>query len=397
MIFQRSKPRRSFNPAVIGLLTLPAMLMLIATAALAGQWLPGDTHSHISPPDVPPKYDHAKNDLDGAIVAARKAGLKWLIITPHAMHMDDPATGRPLHELMAAKLAARKAADDDPLVILGWERTRKFPGDMTVSFMNLAQATKMNDEQLFDLARRSRGLLIAAHPYFLPTLFDPADRSWKPWTGDDKRGREFDDHLTGLEIRHSGSPAEMAAKKWDQLIARQKRRIIGVGATDDHEGVLFPTTWVYIDGKLTAQSLREALINGRIVAGGNPQAGSLTVTSDIKDDDNKPLTGKIGDDIKAHKRITINWKGEGRLYIDGRRGEATRGPVTFILPEPDSFHWLRLEVGDDSYANPIYINLPAPPEPAADTPPAAKDAKPAADEGASKADNSRDAEPAVLD
>lgn len=332
-------------------------LLLLAAIALGGQWLPGDTHSHISPPDVPPDYTHAKSDLEGAIAAARKADLKWLIITPHAMHQVDPTTGTPLHQLMSAKLAARKPADGDPLVILGWEHTRNWPGHMTVSFMDLAKATTMKDADLFDLARTSRGLLIAAHPFQLPNLLDHANRSWKPWTAG-PRGQEMDQHLSGLEIRHSGSPASTAAAKWDEWIGRQKRRIIGVGATDDHVGVLFPTTWVYIDGKLTAASLHDALLNGRIIAGGNPASGTLTVTSDVKTTDGKPIIGRIGDAIAADKRIIINWQGEGRLYISGQLGVATSGPVAFTLPEPKSFQWIRLEVGDDSYANPIYINLP---------------------------------------
>ncbi len=336
---------------------LLALLVIGTAVALAGEWLPGDTHSHISPPDVPPAYDHAKNDLEGAIKAGREAGLKWLIITPHAMHQKDPQTGQPLHEMMARKLRERKPTEGDPLVVLGWEHTRNWPGHMTVSFMDLAQATKLGDYDLFKLARRARGLLIVAHPYQLPSIVDKANRSWKPWTAG-PRGQEMDSGLTGLEIRHSASPAETAAAKWDEWIGRQKRRIIGVGATDDHEGVLFATTWVYIDGQLTSQSLHEALLGGRIIAGGSAEAGSFTVTSDLRDEAGNPVVGRIGDAIDADRRITVNWEGEGRLFINGQRGTATRGPVSFTLPEKGSFCWVRLEVGDDSYANPVYVNLP---------------------------------------
>ena len=74
-------------------------------AAQPGRWLPGDMHSHISPPDVPPKYTHAKNDLEGAIRTAREARLAWLVITPHAMDRKNEKTGRLWAADMADQLA----------------------------------------------------------------------------------------------------------------------------------------------------------------------------------------------------------------------------------------------------------------------------------------------------
>jgi hypothetical protein len=327
------------------------------TPKVEGRWLPGDMHNHISPPDVPPNYDHAKSNLEGAIAAAKKAGLAWLVITPHAMDRKDAKTGRLWFEEMTRRLAQREATPDDPLVVLGWERTYRWPGDMTVSFCDVTRLVgKAMPETLAEIASQG-GLAFAAHPFFLPNIIVRSDKSWKPWTGKDGKGRQFDVHLTGLEIRHPMSPAAMATRHWDKWIARQKRRIVGVGATDDHWGVLYATTWVYIEGDLSREKLHAALAGGRVVAGGRPDASTLTVTSDRKSPDGAPVVGRIGDAIEADRTITLAWKGKARVFIDGRRLEQRTGPATFSF-DPGTFHWVRLEVGVKSYGNPVYINLP---------------------------------------
>lgn len=314
-------------------------------------------HSHISPPDVPPNYNHAKSTLEGAIAAAKSAGLTWLIITPHAMDRKDAKSGRLWFEEMTDRLARRKAAPDDPLVVLGWERTRTWPGHMTVSFCDVTRLVgKAMPETLAEITSQD-GLAFAAHPFFLPSMISRRNQSWRPWTGKDGKGREFDAYLSGLEIRHPMSPAALATRHWDKWIARQKRRIVGVGATDDHWGVLYPTTWVYIEGDLSREKLHAALAGGRVVAGSNPSASTLTVTSDRKADDGTPVVGHVGDAIGADRVVTLAWQGKAKVFIDGRLLEQHTGPATFSF-DPGTFHWMRLEVGATSYGNPVYVNLP---------------------------------------
>ena len=333
-------------------------------AAQPGRWLPGDMHSHISPPDVPPKYTHAKNDLEGAIRTAREARLAWLVITPHAMDRKNEKTGRLWAADMADQLAKRGTNEGDPLVVLGWERTYQWPGHMTVSFVRLETVCGQPLEKVLQAAHRQGGLTIAAHPFDFLRLLGKADRTWKPWTAG-PRGQQFDAWLSGLEIRHPTSPAAVATKHWDGWIGRQRRRIIGVGATDDHWGVLYPTTWVYIEGDLTRESLHAALRNGRVVVGSDASAGSLRVTGDPKGTDAAPApasVGRPGDAIKADQAIEANWDGKGRLFIDGALVTTGAGPFTHSI-EKGSFHWVRLEVGIRSISNPVYVNLPAPTKP----------------------------------
>ena len=331
-------------------------------AGLAGRWLSGDMHNHISPPDVPPSYNHAASDLDGAIAAAKRAGLAWLVITPHAMDRKDAKSGRLWAEEMADRLARRPSAKGDPLVVLGWERSFTWPGEMTASFVDLSNVVGQSTGRTLTEIRRQGGLAIAAHPFFLPSFLSQSDKSWKPWTDKTGRGAEYDSYLSGLEIRHPMSPAAAATRQWDQWIGRQKRRIIGVGSTDDHWGILYPTTWVYLEGELTRAALHAALAAGRIVVGGDASAGSLTVTGDRKSSDGRLVVGRIGDAISADTEITINWAGKGTIFIDGRQVENETGPVSYAF-ERGSFHWVRLEMGIKSYSNPIYVNLPPPVEP----------------------------------
>lgn len=350
------------RPAATGTDAAPAAAPAATKDDQGGRWLPGDTHSHISPPDVPPAYKHAENDLDGAVASAREAGLAWLIITPHAMDRKNEKTGRLWAEDMAARLAERKAAAGDPLVVLGWERTYNWPGHMTVSFADLKEVCGQPLEKVLEKVREQGGLTIAAHPFSTPNMFVKADRSWRPWAAGPK-GRELDPWLSGLEIRHPTSPAAAATKHWDEWIARERRRIVGLGATDDHWGTLYPTTWVYVEGQLTREKLHAALVSGRIVVGDDASAGTLTVTSDRKAPDGKPVVGRVGEAIAADRRITINWMGEAKCFLDGQRMcTSLTGPAACDV-EPGSFHWVRLEVGSKSYGNPVYINLPEPKKP----------------------------------
>ncbi len=331
---------------------------VLAGPAVAGQWLPGDMHSHISPPDVPPTYKHATNNLEGAIAAARASGLKWLVVTPHAMDQNDEKTGRLWAVEMNERLAKREAKADDPLVVLGWECTAEWPGHITVSFCDLATVVKLPVGKMLEKIRGQGGLAIVAHPYDLPNLFDRNNRSWRPWTEPQRGGQEFAPWLSGLEIRHPMSPASQATERWDQWIGREQRRVIGVGSTDDHVGVLYRTTWVWIEGDLTRDKLREALKGGRVVVGGEASAGTLAVTIDRHDSAGKAVSAGPGEALDARDHANISWIGsEGRLFIDGKLQADARSPVEFKFDQ-GTFHWVRLEVGTRSYANPVYLNLP---------------------------------------
>jgi hypothetical protein len=235
--------------------------------------------------------------------------------------------------------------------------TMRWPGHMTVSFVDPAKVAPLPLEKVLEATAAERGLAIAAHPFQLPGLLTPYDASWRPWTAGPK-GQQFDPWLTGLEIRHPASPAATACEHWDDWIGRERRRIIGVGATDDHWGLLYATTWVFVDGDLTREKLHQALLSGRIVVGSEPSAGSLGATSDRKDDSGKPLAGAVGDDLAADEAVELNWTGKARLFIDGALQQADEAPFSHRFAK-GTFHWYRLEVGIKSYGNPIYVNLPA--------------------------------------
>lgn len=345
---------------VLGLLL--AVLAPLGAAA-AGEWLPGDMHSHISPPDVPPNYNHAKNNLEGAIAAAKDGKLKWLVITPHAMDLKDEKSDKLWAVEMNERLAKRQAQPGDPLVVLGWECTLAWPGHMTVSFVDLTKVVGKSVPTILEEVRKEGGLVIVAHPFDLPNILDKGNRSWRPWTAG-PRGQELDPWLSGLEVRHPLSPAVLATEQWDNWIAREKRRIVGVGATDDHWGTLYPTTWVNIDGKLTKEKLHEALKNGRIVVGSDASASSLTVTSDRHGPKDLAPSGGPGEAIGADTEVQVSWSGSGgRLFIDGTLQAQAQSPFPHKFAK-NTFHWYRLEMGIKSYSNPVYVNLPPEKEPA---------------------------------
>ncbi|NLX57860.1 MAG: hypothetical protein GXY74_02085 [Phycisphaerae bacterium] len=355
-----------------------ALLAAWGMPSPAGEWLPGDTHSHISPPDVPPKYNHAANNLDGAIAAAKVAGLKWIILTPHAMDRKDETSGRLWCVEMGERLAKRTAAEGDPLVVLGWERTYTWPGHMTVSFVDLEKVVGLPLEKLLAEVRRQKGLAFVAHPYQLPNFLINRNSSWRPWT-EGPRGKDLDPWLSGLEVFHPISPALSAAARWDQWIAAERRRLVGVGATDDHWGTLYATTWVWVEGELTRDALRDGLRMGRVCVGSDASAGAFTVTSDRKAPDGNGLVGRIGDTVAADEQVTVTWEADGAtLYVDGKpqRVDDKRFVHRFGAEARGSFHWYRLQAGIRSYSNPIYVNLPPqeePPPPAGDAPKAARD------------------------
>jgi len=342
---------------------LVSVLAALAGPIAAGEWMPGDTHNHIHPPDKLPAETRDRCTLGGAISSAREAGLKWLIITPHDMDRKNPKTGRLWCEDLNDQLAKLEVKDADLLVVLGWERQSATLGDMTISFVDLKKLVGKSHLEMLKEVSRQGGIANVAHPFFTMPFGSEVNKYWRPWK-DGGAGHELDPWIVGLEIRHPVSPAVLATKRWDEWIAAEQRRIIGVGATDDHWGVLYATTWVYIDGELTREKLRDALKGGRIVVGESASAGSLAVQSDRTGEDGKPLTGRPGDAVAADEQVTVTWEeskeskgSKGRLFVDGKLQKVDGQRMVHKFAK-GGFHWYRLEMGIRSYSNPVYVNLP---------------------------------------
>ena len=321
-----------------------------SAATYPRRWLAGDFHMHVSPPDDPHDVSlDAKHIAD----AAAKAGMDFVVLTPHVW----PARWGDTFRHAWKTLAADAAAITSLTMIPGVEWTT---GDGHFTVIGDIAALPNRGDFLAN-AHAAGAFISTNHPFAVPTRFPgiPAshfDMSYKVWT-DHRQGFTA---IDGAEVwnvplsfanifsKPGGRTGE--DRTWtelDRIVHDEHRRVSAIGGTDNHRFNVMATTWV-LAADATAGAILEALAHGATCIGG-PEAGSFRARST---DDN--LWVRIGDNLVT-KTIELAWEGTARLFIDDKdEGEHDGG---FTHDTGGTLHTYRIAKGS-SRSGFIYANLP---------------------------------------
>jgi len=352
----------------------------------APRWLVGDLHVHVSPPDV---AGHSSFTVATAMAAAKKAGLDFVVFTPHDADGRFPAedgasseTGQHLARRLADVTAKSPPAGGGawPIVVSGWEFTRDDPGHLGVSFVDVAELADVAPEKKAAAALAKGALVVVNHPFFRPVASDLAvmklvvgERGWRPFVG----GAKDDLAWNAIEIWHERSVlvqkmhadradkfpdtqmVSLALAAWDKATREQKRRIVGVGGSDCHGRMPYaiaPMAMTSVCAETSDEAgLKKALLAAHATFGknGGVAARDFAATSDVAGE-----KASIGDSLRAKSEVRLAWTGEATLVENGERvGEFDGGVVRKIDP-PGAFRAWRIEAPGDAYSNMIYANLP---------------------------------------
>jgi hypothetical protein len=349
------------------------------------RWLVGDLHVHVSPPDAD---GHSALTVASAVAAAHKAGLDFIVVTPHDADRTFPVPGDPAAPqisgqelvLRLASDAAKDANERPVLVVSGWEFTRASPGHLGFAFFRMADVAGLADAEKAEAALATGALVTVNHPFFRPVKSDvplmklvEGDRRWLPFFGEAKDDRKWN----AIEVWHERSVyveklhAKLAAKfpetqmvtdamrAWDAATKDDRRRIAAVGGSDCHGKLPYaispmPLVSVRVDAG-GAEGLRRGLRAAHVTFGkdGGAAARDFAATSDVLGE-----TAAIGDSLRAKTEVRLTWQGKAVLFEDGERlGEFDGGAVR-KLAVPGTFHAWRIAKDGDAYSNCIYANLP---------------------------------------
>lgn len=345
------------------------VLVLFAAPARADEWFHGDFHEHIAPPDLRREVfatgDRIRRD-------AAKERLDFMVLTPHLWHNDREKTD-------AARIARwlEDGADlgrrGTTLFIPGYEDTRSVPGHLGVTFLPPGSAGVIAEcaPRLALRLGESGALVFLNHPLGLPPAISAVigrrDPSWRPFTAPGYSDPEADailEHAAGMEVmnasialaeRLSGTRREethvdRAFRVLDREILRQRRRMVGIGGSDNHNVLLTGTTWVRAR-ELTPEALREAVLAGRVVVGGKA-ASALEAVSDLA-----PAPAGTGANLPAERFVELRFPGAALVWRDGEPVGERRGVYRDESVRAGELHVYRVAIGD-SYGNPVYVNLP---------------------------------------
>ncbi|MBI3072293.1 MAG: hypothetical protein HYY84_09265 [Deltaproteobacteria bacterium] len=337
-------------------------------AGRAGNWLAGDFHCHVRPPDGPREV---RSDFDDTVTMARAGGLDFVVLVPHVRgkFYEDAANRKWVAEANR-RLTARARSVSDIVVVPGVEYTDGDSGHIGVSFVDLADVLDAR-EPFFEAVVRQSGILNIHHPYALPMSLPfyrrgLPDMSWRPFTRGTKIPREIafvNDRYSAIEVfNHSKSVVDRvvqgdrfidirrALAKADTEVVRRGHPIALIGGSDNHAFSLRATTYVFAetrDGPGIANAVR-----GAHTCAMGPDACTFQVRSSVDrrwrivGDVVKTTTGDAG-------WIEARWRGDGTLVANGERIYRGRGPVRLRVTG-DSY--LRLETAT-SFSSHIAIRM----------------------------------------
>lgn len=342
----------------------------------------GDLHVHVSPPD---DAGHSKLTVASAMDAARKAGLDFVVVTPHAADRDTGGgSGQTLVRRESEAVAATPVAAGErlwPLVVSGWEFTRASPGHLGVSFFRMEDVARVPAEGKAAAALAKGALVVVNHPFFRPVESDLAfmkvlenDRRWRPFFGEGKDDLAWNaievwhERSVLVQKAHAGARAakypdtqmvSAALAAWDRATLAQKRRIVAVGGSDCHGKVPYaiaPMAMVAVRVETAdEEGLRRGLLAGNVTFGrdGGRAAGDFAATSDVPG-----ASAIVGGSLAAKGEVRLTWSGKAALVEDGVRIGEFEGGAVRKLATPGAFASWRIEKPDDAYSNCIYANLP---------------------------------------
>src|SRR5206468_2342426 len=142
---------------------------------------------------------------------------------------------------------------------------------------------------------------------------------------------------------------DRAMRVVDREILRQRRRLVGVGGSDNHSFLLEGTTWVRAR-ECTPEALREAILAGRVVVGGKAATALEAVT------DQAPEPAGVGANLRAERFVELRFPGAALVWKDGEPQGEKRGPWRDEEVAAGELHVYRIAIGD-SYSNVVYVNL----------------------------------------
>jgi hypothetical protein len=337
---------------------------------------------HTAPPD---DEGHSALTVASAITAARKAGLDFVVVTPHAAdRVAGGETGQALVRREAAAAAAAPVGAGErpwPLVVSGWEFTRESPGHLGVSFVRVEELARLPDDGKAAAALAKGALVVVNHPCFRPVASDlvfmkrlEGDRRWRPFFGEGKDDLAWNaievwhERSVLVQKAHSGALAAKfpdtqmvtdALRAWDRATLAQKRRIVAVGGSDCHGKLPYailpmPMASVRVD-TADEEGLRRGLLAGHVTFGrdGGAAARDFAATSDVLG-----AKASVGDALAAKAEVRLSWSGRAALVEDGVRvGEFEGGAVRKVEPA-GAFRFWRIEKPGDAFSNMIYANVP---------------------------------------
>jgi len=243
----------------------------------AGTWLKGDLHLHSRH-----SKDSTNNPLSKIIGFAQNAGFDYLAITDHDNHVQ----GDVMHHTWADPEFKSKSV----ILLHGAEWTTER------GHGNIFSAGPYDHQRLFDV-RDDRDVKIIAVKKALGVHLSANHPS-----GKDHFGFSYD-LVDSIEVWNSAVwPKNAAAIMiWDDML-KSGRKLTGRGGSDSHHGVPdtpaetsphsiestanyvgTPTTWVFAKAR-SAQSVIDALTNGRVSVSANPDDPRVELYADLNQD-----------------------------------------------------------------------------------------------------------------
>lgn len=317
-------------------------------------WVAGDPHVHTRYSDAFPWCTVKRQ-----VLACKKAGFDWVIITDHDDLLDSVAYAR-------ERLQCRTAEKMFDIAVMLGEEVTTTGGDLLVYgagryISRWRGSCQKTGQELIDELRFSKGICFIAHP-FRWDIF--GDHRWKEW---DVTG------YTGLEILNGRSSEIKAFKAWDWMAWQRdhrqnkgEQRWVGIGGSDAHylSGVGRKFTFVFTDDSKSHSSIIMALQSGYAVASNGP-----LVDFTVK--------GKhLGETVTLYHRervsLEIRWP-EGqklemlRVVINGRviydhevtlaENSSCSLKIPVLIQESGFVRIEGVEGNRVAYTNPIFLGL----------------------------------------
>ena len=341
--------------------------------------LAGDTHCHVSPPDVP---WHASRDFADTVRLAEREGLDFVILTPHiaARFWETDEDRAAVVEAQRTVTNAIAATPSRTIFIPGFEYTDYAFGHVGLSFADVSaaladvsvEASRRAPERFFASWNAHGGLFTINHPVLRPIPnagFAPAraDLSWRAfqgapvpaeirWVSEHAQSIEvFNLDLSHLRDQFALGDRDRSLREASHLAERESRRtgrrITHVGGSDSHGDHLRAVTFL-LARERSAAGVRAAILAGRACV-----RAAEACTLQVRNRDGAPWRNvgdalpRSGDAVEARAS-----GGDVTFLVDGV--VAARAPSEMVtrvpIPSWKRCAQVRAIVGE-SWSSPVYV------------------------------------------
>jgi len=238
------------------------------------------------------RYSDGSDGMETIVAAAKDAGLDYVVVTDH--------------NALKAKSLGWEGWHNGVLVIVGCEISGKSSHCVALNVTDCRKMYKLPPPEYLRKIKSQGGTALVAHPKgTVKREFGFHIAGWDCWDNPDYAGMEIwsymHDWIAGCHItnlreyikhpdEHIAGPSQALLELWDKLA--EKRRIVGVGALDNH-GANFPIR--KLPWKLFKVFPHEFCFR--------------TVRTHVL---TRPLTRKDSDDVDAFLEALV----KGRCYVD---------------------------------------------------------------------------------